>query len=75
MTATCVLFIQGGGKGAHSEDASLANSLKQALGPKYETITVVGDNVAGNDLPFHQVFPYMATPHSGANNSKDSTTP
>jgi len=46
-----------------------------ASGPKYETITVVGDNVAGNDLPFHQVFPYIATPHSGANNSKDSTTP
>lgn len=46
-----------------------------ASGPKYETITVVGDNVAGNDLPFHQVFPYQATPHSGANNSKDSTTP
>jgi uncharacterized protein len=33
---TCVLFIQGGGKGAHSEDAPLANSLKRALGPKYD---------------------------------------
>jgi Domain of unknown function (DUF4331) len=44
-----------------------------ASGPSYSTITVVGDNVPGNDLPFHQVFPYMATPHSGANNSKDST--
>lgn len=46
-----------------------------ASGPSYKTITVVGDNVAGNDLPFHQVFPYMATPHSGANNSKDSAAP
>jgi serine hydrolase len=36
MIKTCVLFIQGGGKGAHSEDAPLANSLKRALGPKYE---------------------------------------
>ena len=36
MTTTCVLFIQGGGKGAHSEDAPLANSLKLALGPKYD---------------------------------------
>jgi predicted alpha/beta hydrolase family esterase len=36
MTKTCVLFIQGGGKGAHSADAPLANSLKRALGPKYE---------------------------------------
>jgi len=36
MTTTCVLFIQGGGKGAHSEDAPLANSLKRALGPKYD---------------------------------------
>lgn len=33
---TCVLFIQGGGKGAHSEDALLADALKQALGPKYD---------------------------------------
>ena len=36
MTKTCVLFIQGGGKDAHSEDAPLADSLKRALGPKYE---------------------------------------
>ncbi len=36
LTKTCVLFIQGGGKGAHSEDAPLANSLKRALGPKYD---------------------------------------
>jgi uncharacterized protein len=33
---TCVLFIQGGGEGAHSEDALLADSLKRALGPKYD---------------------------------------
>ena len=33
---TCVLFIQGGGKGAHSEDAPLADSLKRTLGPEYE---------------------------------------
>ena len=36
MNTTCVLFIQGGGKGAHSEDAPLANSLKRELGPKYD---------------------------------------
>ncbi|MGH8250772.1 MAG: DUF4331 domain-containing protein [Steroidobacteraceae bacterium] len=42
-----------------------------ASGPGYSTITVVGDNIAGNDLPYHQVFPYLATPHSGTNNSKD----
>ena len=36
MTATCVLFIQGGGKGAHAEDTPLADSLKRALGPKYD---------------------------------------
>ena len=44
-----------------------------ASGPGYSTITVVGDNVAANDLPYHQVFPYLATPHSGSNNRKDST--
>jgi predicted alpha/beta hydrolase family esterase len=33
---TCVLFIQGGGKGAHSVDAALADSLKRALGPEYD---------------------------------------
>lgn len=43
-----------------------------ASGPGYSTITVVGDNVAANDVPYHQVFPYLATPHSGTNNSKDS---
>jgi predicted alpha/beta hydrolase family esterase len=36
MTMTCVLFVQGGGKGAHSEDAPLASSLERALGPKYD---------------------------------------
>jgi predicted alpha/beta hydrolase family esterase len=36
VTATCVLFVQGGGKGAHSEDAPLANSLQRALGPRYD---------------------------------------
>jgi Domain of unknown function (DUF4331) len=44
-----------------------------ASGPSYSAITVVGDNVAANDLPYHQVFPYLATPHSGANNRKDPT--
>jgi hypothetical protein len=43
-----------------------------ASGPGYSKITVVGDNVASNDLPYNQVFPYLATPHSGSNNSKDS---
>jgi uncharacterized protein len=33
---TCVLFIQGGGKGAHALDAALADSLKRALGLGYD---------------------------------------
>jgi hypothetical protein len=44
-----------------------------ASGPGYSTITIVGDNIAANDMPYNQVFPYLATPHSGTNNSKDST--
>ncbi len=36
-----------------------------ASGPSYETITLVGDNVAANDQAYHQVFPYLATPHAG----------
>jgi hypothetical protein len=44
-----------------------------ASGPAYSSITVVGDNVAENDLQYHQVFPYLATPHAGANNRKDPT--
>jgi hypothetical protein len=44
-----------------------------ASGPSYARITVVGDNVTANDLPYNQVFPYLATPHSGANNRKDPT--
>jgi hypothetical protein len=43
-----------------------------ASGPAYSTITIVGDNVAANDVAYNQVFPYLATPHSGTNNSKDS---
>ncbi|MBO6513308.1 MAG: DUF4331 domain-containing protein [Phycisphaerales bacterium] len=42
-----------------------------ASGPSYETITVVGDNIAENDLEFHMVFPYAATPHAGTTNRKD----
>ncbi|MFQ5494107.1 MAG: DUF4331 family protein [Phycisphaerae bacterium] len=43
-----------------------------ASGPSYDTITLVGDNIAENDVPFPQVFPYSGTPHSGINNRKDS---
>ncbi|MEL6395324.1 MAG: DUF4331 domain-containing protein [Planctomycetota bacterium] len=42
-----------------------------ASGPSFETLTVVGDNVAENDIRFNQVFPYAATPHAGSNNRKD----
>ena len=36
-------------------------------GPAQASVLVVGDNVAANDEVYHQVFPYLATPHSGAN--------
>ena len=36
-----------------------------ASGPTFSTVTVVGDNVAGNDQLYNQVFPYLGTPHSG----------
>ncbi|MEO1006955.1 MAG: DUF4331 domain-containing protein [Planctomycetota bacterium] len=42
-----------------------------ASGPDYAEITIVGDNVEANDIAFNRVFPYAATPHAGANNSKD----
>ncbi|MEL7483574.1 MAG: DUF4331 domain-containing protein [Planctomycetota bacterium] len=42
-----------------------------ASGPSYSTITVVGDNVAENDIAFNRVFPYAATPHAGTLNRKD----
>jgi len=42
-----------------------------ASGPAYTTITVVGDNMEQNDIAYHQVFPYAATPHAGSNNRKD----
>lgn len=42
-----------------------------ASGPSYDVVTVVGDNVAGNDAAYHAVFPYAATPHSGTVNRKD----
>lgn len=37
-----------------------------ASGPAYTTITHVGDNVDANDQIYHQVFPYLATPHAGS---------
>ena len=43
-----------------------------ASGPTYATITVVGDNVDSNDQVYNRTFPYAATPHAGARNSKDS---
>jgi uncharacterized protein len=36
MTKAYVLFVQGGGKGAHDEDAVLAASLKRALRGEYD---------------------------------------
>jgi hypothetical protein len=36
-----------------------------ASGPTYGVVTVLGDNVAANDQLYHQVFPYLATPHAG----------
>lgn len=36
-----------------------------ASGPSYSAITLVGDNVSANDQVYHQVFPYLATPHAG----------
>lgn len=42
-----------------------------ASGPSYSEITVVGDNVPGNDVAYHGVFPYAATPSSGTFNRKD----
>lgn len=42
-----------------------------ASGPSYSTITVVGDNVPSNDIAYHNVFPYAATPHAGTMNRKD----
>lgn len=36
MTTKPILFIQGGGEGAHDEDALLADALKRALGPGYD---------------------------------------
>jgi len=42
-----------------------------ASGPTFDAITLVGDNVSENDIPYNNVFPYGGTPHSGSNNSKD----
>ncbi|MBC8126685.1 MAG: DUF4331 domain-containing protein [Gloeobacteraceae cyanobacterium ES-bin-144] len=43
-----------------------------ASGPSFTTITVVGDNVPENDQTYNRTFPYLATPHSGTDHSKDS---
>lgn len=33
--------------------------------PGASSFIALNDNVNGNDVPYHQVFPYVATPHSG----------
>jgi hypothetical protein len=43
-----------------------------ASGPTYSSVTLVGDNIETNDIPYHQVFPYSGTPHAGPKNRKDS---
>jgi hypothetical protein len=43
-----------------------------ASGPTFAKINPLGDNINANDIPYNQVFPFAATPHSGARNSKDS---
>jgi hypothetical protein len=36
-----------------------------ASGPSYSAVTVLGDNAAANDQLYHQIFPYLGTPHAG----------
>jgi hypothetical protein len=36
-----------------------------ASGPSYPVVTVLGDNAAANDQLYHQIFPYLGTPHAG----------
>jgi hypothetical protein len=43
-----------------------------ASGPSFDTITLVGDNVAANDQLYNRTFPYAGTPNAGTRNSKDS---
>jgi hypothetical protein len=38
-----------------------------ASGPAFAAIDVRGDNMGANDQAYHQVFPYLATPHSATN--------
>lgn len=40
-----------------------------ASGPTYSAVIALGDNVAANDQVYHQVFPYLATPHAGPTTS------
>jgi predicted alpha/beta hydrolase family esterase len=47
---TCVLFIQGGGAGAHAVDASLAASLRRALGDGYDVRFPVMPDEADPDV-------------------------
>jgi len=42
-----------------------------ASGPSYASINLRGDSVNANDQVYNQVFPYLATPHSGAANRND----
>lgn len=41
-----------------------------ASGPTYANIVVLGDNVEKNDQLYHQVFPYLGTPHAGTTTSE-----
>ena len=44
-----------------------------ANGPNFTPpILPLGDNINANDIAFHRVFPYTATPHAGPKSSQDS---
>jgi hypothetical protein len=46
-----------------------------ASGPGYSPVVLLGDNVAANDQLYHQVFPYLGTPHSGAVHDENCVSP
>lgn len=53
MNTTGILFLQGGGKGAHAADQLLADSLGRTLGPSYQ---VLFPEVPGEAAPRYPAY-------------------
>ena len=62
-----VLLLTVNGGPAHSTRTIVYGMYETAFTPMYDVFpnNALGDGVDGNDVPYLDVFPYLASPHPG----------